>query len=193
MRNESHTLIAVVRSHVQRWRKREGWSRETVVQAIVEAHEAAGAAMATGIRFEPGTTDAFERTKVNADRVFRWLDDETKDSNLLPANFLPSVLRAMPLDVRTQCLDDILLPLGLACRVLHADNDPTVVDAISHLRAMTTSDAAAGQAVINLLDGATDAELLTALRALRQKVSDASESLADVEAAVQARGVASHG
>lgn len=193
MRNPSHTLIAIVRSHVQRWRKLHGWSRETVVQVIVDAHEAAGAAIATGIRFEPGTTDAFERTKVNADRVFRWLDDDTKDSNLLPANFLPSVLMAMPLDVRTQCLDDILLPLGLACRVLHADNDAAVVDAISHLRAMTTSDAAAGQAVINLLDGATDAELVTAQRALRQKMHDASESLADIEAAVQARGIASHG
>lgn len=193
MRNLSHTLIAVVRTHVQAWRKREGWSRETVVQMIVEAHEAAGAAITTGIRFEPGTTDAFGRAKVNADRVFRWLDDETKDNNLLPANFLPSVLQAMPLDVRTQCLDDVLLPLGLACRVLHADDDPAVVDAISHLRAMTTSDAAADQAVINLLDGATDAELVAAQRALRQKMHDASESLADIEAAVKARGIATHG
>lgn len=130
---------------------------------------------------------------MNADRVFRWLDDETKDNNLLPANFLPSVLQAMPLDVRTQCIDDVLLPLGLACRVLHADDDPAVVDAISHLRAMTKSDAAADQAVINLLDGATDAELVAAQRALRQKMHDASESLADIEAAVKARGIATHG
>lgn len=193
MRNQSHTLIAVVRAHVQAWRKREGWSRETVVQAIVEAHDVSGAAVATGIRFEPHTQDAFERTKVNADRVFRWLDDETKDTNLLPPNFLQSVLLAMPMDVRTQCVDDILLPVGLACRVLHEDASPDAVDAAGHLRAMNNADAAADGALIDLLDGATNSELLIAQRAMRQKVQDATASLEDIEAAVRARQIGGHG
>lgn len=39
MRNESHTLISTLLGVVNQWRRREGWSRETVVQHIVEAHE----------------------------------------------------------------------------------------------------------------------------------------------------------
>lgn len=39
MRSESHTLISTLLGVVNQWRRREGWSRETVVQHIVEAHE----------------------------------------------------------------------------------------------------------------------------------------------------------
>ncbi|MBN0437935.1 hypothetical protein JTM67_36255, partial [Pseudomonas aeruginosa] len=84
MRNESHTLISTLLGVVNQWRRREGWSRETVVQHIVEAHERIQGALVTGIVFDPPTRDATERMKVNADRVFRWLDDGTKDTNLVP-------------------------------------------------------------------------------------------------------------
>lgn len=40
--------------------------------------------------------------KVNADRVFRWLDDGTKDTNLVPANFVPSILAALPTDLKVR-------------------------------------------------------------------------------------------
>lgn len=124
MRNESHkTFIGIIRRHVIEWRKREGWSRETVVQAIVEAHESAGGPELTGIRFEPATRDTFERMKVNADRVFRWLDDESKDNNLLPANFTHSILTAMPIDVRLGCVDEFLRPLGLSASGFGAVTD----------------------------------------------------------------------
>src|SRR5471030_1880418 len=101
MRNESHqTFIGTMRDHVIAWRKREGWSRESVVAAIVDAHELTEGPATTGIAFDPTTRDVFERQKVNADRVFRWLDDEGKDTNLLPANFIHSIWAAMPIDVR---------------------------------------------------------------------------------------------
>ncbi|MCS9500340.1 hypothetical protein N1E27_29850, partial [Pseudomonas aeruginosa] len=92
MRTESHTLISTLLGVVNQWRRREGWSRETVVQHIVEAHERIQGALVTGIVFDPPTRDTTERMKVNADRVFRWLDDGTKDTNLVPANFVPSIL-----------------------------------------------------------------------------------------------------
>ncbi len=96
MRDVSHkTWIAIVLDHVNAWRKANGWSRETVVQMIVEAHECTNGPVVTGIKFEPHTADTFERWKVNADRVFRWLDDSSKDTNLLPTNFIPSILAAM--------------------------------------------------------------------------------------------------
>jgi hypothetical protein len=94
MRDSSHTVIAGVRIAVNTWRKREGWSRETVVTRIVGQYEKLGGPELTGIVFNPETQDSYDRAHVNADRVYRWLDDESKDLNLLPANFLPFVLAA---------------------------------------------------------------------------------------------------
>lgn len=112
MRNESHkSLIGILREHVIAWRKAEGWSRETVVQHIVESDKGA-----SGIVFNPQTSDTFERMKVNADRVFRWLDDESKDTNLCPPNFIPSILKAMPIERRLACSSEIMVSIGLgAC------------------------------------------------------------------------------
>lgn len=124
MRNEPQTtLIGAVRSAVGEWRRREGWSRETVVQEIVAAHEYINGPAVTGIEFDRTNRDAFQRAKVNAERVFRWLDDEGKDCTLLPANFLPSVLAALPLDLKLNCINQFMRPLGLAvCRL---ENDQT--------------------------------------------------------------------
>jgi hypothetical protein len=189
MRHESHrTTIATLLDYVQVWRKRSGWSRETVVQAIVDMHDAIEGPANTGIRFEPHTTDAFERTKVNADRVFRWLDDSTKDTNLLPANFVPTVLAALPSDLRLHCVEDLLRPLGIGAREIVADTDPSSVDALKHLRAMTAEDADAVQAVVDLIDGATHEELKAAQQALADKAAATNRALADVEAALATTG-----
>jgi hypothetical protein len=115
------TLIGTIREHVIAWRKAEGWSRETVVQTIIEAHEVVGSG--TGIVFDPQTNDLCERREVNAQRVFRWLDDESKESNLLPSNFIPSILAAMPIDRRMACVSELLVPLGLGVRLLDDEAD----------------------------------------------------------------------
>ena len=79
MQHGSHnrTLIAILRDAVEAWRKRNGWSRETAAQTIVDAHERIGGPANSGIVFEPPSIDAFKRVKANADRIFRWLDDVT--------------------------------------------------------------------------------------------------------------------
>lgn len=134
MRNESHTLISTLLGVVNQWRRREGWSRETVVQHIVEAHERIQGALVTGIVFDPPTRDTTERMKVNADRVFRWLDDGTKDTNLVPANFVPSILAALPTDLKVQALGDILTPLGVSVRLIGGDagQRPEVLCMLEH-------------------------------------------------------------
>lgn len=173
MRNESHsiTLIGTLRTAIVEWRKREGWSREAVVQVIVEAHEHMSAPAATGIVFDPNTRDTFERAKVNADRVFRWLDDESKDNNLLPANFIPSILAAMPADIRLHCLDAILRPLGVAVSGLDAAA-PADFDATPHLSAMIKEGAEAHIALVGVKPGAP----LAVLVAARKEVGDVAES-----------------
>lgn len=188
MRNESHkTWIAIVLDHVNSWRKRSGWSRESVVQAIVEAHEGIGGPANTGIRFEPNTTDAFERQKVNADRVFRWLDDSTKDTNLLPTNFIQSVLEAMPMEVRLHCLDDLLRPLGIAGRPV-GGLETSDLNAVGNLRNILAQNSDAQQAVAELVDGATTDELLRAQRELAESRDATVTALAAVEEALIAHG-----
>ena len=170
MRNESHkSLIAVVRDHVSAWRKAEGWSRESVVAEIVQAHESTGGQIASGIMFDPASRDTFERMKVNADRVFRWLDDDSKDTNLLPANFLPSILAAMPAERKRQCADDILRPLGMATRMMVL-GEGSGVD-VSQVTAMIREGAEAHAAAAALLGGAaTPAAMANAHREMNEAI-----------------------
>lgn len=118
MRNQSHeTLISRIAAYVDDWRKASKMSQATVVDEIVKAHERIGGEAATGIRFE-GNQDEFNRQHANSQRVWRWLDDKSKDTNLLPANFIPSILAAMPQETRIAFLSEQLAPLGLGVRVL---------------------------------------------------------------------------
>lgn len=104
-RPQGRTWIAIIREHLDAWRRENHWSRETLVQQIVEAHERLRFDRLTGLRFEPSTTDPYNRQKVNAERVYRWLDDLTKDKNLLGANLLPSILAGMPVERRLALAD----------------------------------------------------------------------------------------
>lgn len=170
MRHESHkTWISILREAVNDWRKREQWSRETVAQRIVETHELRRLDDLTGIRFEPNTRDAFERTKVNADRIFRWLDDETKDSSLLPANFIDTVLGALPADLRMRCVDEMLRPLGIASRSLE-DTEDSALDVRHHLCDMIREDSEAQRAIADLMDGANPHSLERAHREVTESI-----------------------
>lgn len=166
MQRDTHqpTPISIVRDHVEAWRKAQGWSRETLAQTIVEAHERLGLHLATGIRFEPPTTDPYERTRVNADRIYRWLDDTSKDKNLLPFNFIWSVLAAMPMERRLALADDLLTPVGMGAR----DESDEALESlggldegalvIEHFRAVVTSSAGSTQALGELIDGIAPGE-----------------------------------
>ncbi|MBP6018777.1 MAG: hypothetical protein KA735_04745 [Burkholderiaceae bacterium] len=180
MRNVSQTLIGILREEISTYRRLNRLSRETITQNIVEAHERLGIDAVSGIRFEPKTTDAVERQKVNADRVFRWLDDETKDSTLLPANFLPSVLAGIPEDVQRRCLDRILMPLGFAVRALADDGDAVVFSAAVATHLMKEQGEAA-IAVVGLADGYNKDELLNARREVAEAVDAGKKTLQLIE------------
>ncbi|MGE5650926.1 MAG: hypothetical protein ACM34A_12085 [Bacillota bacterium] len=123
MRNESHvTLISRLAAYVDEWRKRSGMSQQTVVDEIVKAHDVIQGPAATGIRFE-SNPDEFNRMHANSQRVWRWLDDKSKDSNLLPANFIPSILAAMPKDLRFAFLAEQLAPIGIRLSLAESSED----------------------------------------------------------------------
>lgn len=146
--------IAIISDHVEAWRRDNRWSRETVADMIVQAHIRIGAQSYTGIAFEPPTTDTFERMRVNADRVFRWLDDHTKDKNLLPFNFFWSVLAALPEDRRILLVNDLLAPLALhVSGTLSGEADVSHAEIIEVFQAIVDHSAQSSIAASQLLDG----------------------------------------
>lgn len=179
MRGKSHTLIASVREAVNAWRKREGWSREAVAQEIVDRYEQHHGQEVTGLRFDPTTRDIFERAKVNADRIFRWLDDETKDNNLLPVNILPYILQTLPMDLRIPCANEILCPAELTVRVANEEDDANLAMVLQHM-AKESGEAVAAMAA--LLDGATPEELKNALKEVTEAHAATQEALGLVQA-----------
>lgn len=177
MRNESQpTLISIVRAAVSEWRRREGWSRESVVDEIVQKHLEINGPAVTGITFDPQTKDTFQRMKVNSDRVFRWLDDESKDCTLLPANFLPSILAALPSDLQLQCIGQILRPLGLeVCRAESAAAEsfnPAV-----HASSLIKEGAEAATKMLNIGANPSPVELEQVRKELTDVVECAAETL----------------
>lgn len=188
MRHASHdhlTLIAAVRRAVQKWRKRAGWSRETVTQEIVATFDRLDGPLHTGIRFDPDTRDVYERTKVNADRVFRWLDDETKDTNHLPPNMLPFVLAALPVDLRIACVDEFLRPAGLTVRLCEVARE--AMDIAKVVQTVIKESGEATCALASLLDGTSPGELETAQRELTESIAVQQDALAQVESALTIR------
>lgn len=182
MRDSSQTVITTIRSAINVWRRRQNWSRETVVLEIVAKHYEIGGMERTGIVFNPETQDGYERAKVNADRVYRWLDDETKDTNLLPANFLPSIISALPLDLRLTVVDELLADSGLHADVSQQEiNDaPTV----AHLRAILKECAEAAASVGDLAGNEEDEGLLAAAD---KELAEAAAAIERTRVAVMAR------
>ncbi len=180
MQNVSHkTTIAIVRDAVEAWRKENGWSRETVCQTIVEAHEAKGFDQVTGIVFEPKTTDAFKRQKVNADRIYRWLDDVAKDNNLLPVNFTVSILSAMPVALRVSTANAMLHSIGVVSR--SANRQQKAHSTLELLHDILKETAEAANSVAKLITSDTKEDLQLA----HKEVSEAMEALKHAQAVIE--------
>lgn len=170
MRNASHkTKLSILMEHVDQWRGRAG-SREAVAVSIVETHQRLGLESVTGIRFET-KGDSFTLAKNAADRIFRWLDDRTKETNFMPANFEHSILAAMPEDIRLACVSEMLRPLGLAARThMHCYGDE--IDPISRAQAMNKEGSEAISAVIGLAKDSSLSAMETTHRELSESIGE---------------------
>lgn len=179
----SLTLLRAVNA----WRKRDGLSREAAAVAIVDAYRALGEPP-VGSEFR-ATRDAFEDARINAQRIFRWLDDQTKDCTLLPANFVPSVLRALPPDLRLACVEHMLLPLGFSAQPIGGEDGQPNVAAVLACVAKEGGEATASIAA--LVDGASTAELQQAQQEITESIAAQTDALHMVEGLLQrARGAA---
>lgn len=179
MRDETQTLIGIVREAVQTWYKREHWSRETVCAEIIDQFNLLDGTTPTGIKFDPPTKDTYDRQRINAERIFRWLDDATKDNNLLPANFLPYIIAALPVDLRIECAAAILRPTKLTVRMVDSDDTGCLTQALQN---MAKEGGEAVAAIAKLMDGTTPAELKAAQKEITEAYHAAKEALKVVEA-----------
>lgn len=178
------TVISIVRDAISAYRRSQRWSRETMTNQVVEAHERIGGNETTGIAFDPlrPGRDEVDRRKVNADRVFRWLDDESKDNNLLPANFLPSLLAAMPVDIRIECVNTMLAPIGLVVTRFGDGAGETELDVITHITGLIKEGAEGQQAFAQLQLDRNPENLHRAHREVSESKDAHVRALAAIEA-----------
>lgn len=162
MRNESHkTLIGILREHVADWRRAAGLSSASAIDMIVTAHAHIGGPDVTGIRFD-AHADEFQRMKNNSDRVMRWLDDDTKDTNFLPANFVLSILAGLPDDARVHCLNDMLRRFGLCVRAIETGDEVGL--ALGDICDLASADADALASLATVIASPTQVNYEIALR-----------------------------
>lgn len=167
--------IDCLKRYLRLWKRRTGASDATICDAIVHAHDALGLAAKTGIRFSPGSADEYNRQKANAARIMRMLTDEphTDGEAVAAINILPSILAAMPADLRALFLNEYLAPLGLTVRGIEGVEQPGL-NATSHLVSLSREASEAQCAIASLIDGGT-----------REELAKADAELADVEEAAR--------
>lgn len=182
--------IAIVAAHVDMWKASRNWSRETVAEAIVSKYCEIYPYGLPGVEEFSNHSDVFTRHTTNATRIFRWLDDCTKDKNLLSANFLPVILQAMPVELRLRCFNEMLRPMYMVTNQLHnVDQAGDEKKSIDHLKLVLKEGAEACTAMTNLIDGETPDELAAAQHELIELIGSANGALAFVNAKLVAINV----
>lgn len=175
--HENQTWIAILAAAINQWKRENDWSRETVADQVVQAHVNNSSHLLTGITFDlKGSGDEFRRQHTNANKLFRWLDDFTKDNNLLPANFIGSILQALPMPIRQRTVNVLLADLGLTARPVVTAEPMQPLDMLRHIM-QETSDVTAAYA--DLVDGIDPGELNQALEA----------TISSIAALTRAKGV----
>lgn len=180
------SLVDVLRGAVEAWRRDSGhMSRETVAIHVTEAHQQIGADAATGITFDSTSKDAYTRAKGAAQKLYRWLGGDDEHEAKLPANMVPSILAALPMDHRISVLNQILCPLGIEARPI--EQGPGIgFDALAHLRTITKEGAEGKMALLSLAPDATEAELLAAHKELADAQQAYGVAAADLMAKITA-------
>lgn len=169
------TLIGVLRDACHVWRQRERWSLESLSNAMVEHYYQCGFDVVWRVEFkQPGPGRDLGRVmKANSERVFRWLDDQTKSNVLLPANLVPMVLWALPMDLRLQAASKLLAPVGLEVAIAHT---PESESSFGSVMANMAKEAGEGIAAFARLAERATPE---ALQCAHVEIHEAIEALRD--------------
>lgn len=185
MQHKSHkrSWISVVSDHIEEWKAVNKWSRETTAEEIVNKYHEIYPSGLPGVEEFSNHPDIFTRNRVNAARIFRWLDDRTKDKNLLDSNFLSVILQALPNDIRLHCLNEMLRPMDVVAESVGQQGKSNKDKPITHLKALIKESAEACHAITDLLDGETYEELVKA----QQELIDLEKSVKNARALVDSK------
>lgn len=170
--------VAILRSEIEAWRTASRMSREAVAIVIIEAHEANGADTATEISFDFIGSDAYDRAKKSAQKIFRWLDEGN-----LPAQLVPSILAALPIERRMSCLSQMYCHLGVELRLVQRC-DSNSVDFPAHLRTVMKETSEAQLRLVDLPVEASDAALLDVHKELTEAALACESAARDAMARV---------
>lgn len=189
MRNRPHkTLIGVLRDAVHAWRQRERWSMESVTDEIVRQYYQHGLDVVWLIDFHRHVEggDAMRVIKTNCDRISRWLDDQTKDTNLMSANFVPMLMQVLPADLRLQVMVEAFSPLGIDVSLRMPDE---VTDSHAALMSALAKESGEGMAAFALIaERASHDDLTRVLIEMEESAAAHQEAIAYVRQRLGAGG-----
>lgn len=174
---QQKTVVQAVRDGIETWRRTTGNpSRESVAIMVDEAHAEIGAHWNW---FKSESADAYSRAKCAAQKLFeRWLYG---DKEPLPANMLPTLYAALPMDLRLQAVNEWLRQVGMVAHSLEAVEGADF-DASSHASALVKENSEAAISVLAI--GMNPS--VPAMEAALKEVADVQETASRTERALRA-------
>jgi len=178
MNPRAQSVAAILRTEIEAWRRAGNTSREAVAIQVMESHQALGGEAATGVEFT-FSGDTYTQAKKAAQKLFRWLDEGCP----LPAGIVPSILAALPLDVKLHCLNQMYRPLGVEARSLQPAT-PAPFDGMAHLQHMIKEGAEAKAAVVTASIQQTPEALQHAIKEVNESIEADTAAKRSMEAAL---------
>lgn len=181
MNRSSHTATwtQIIAAEIEAFRRRTATSREAFAQMVVQGWADAGGPQ-IGREWKTDG-DIFERGRVNAQRLYRWLDDVTKDNNLLPANVVPAILHTLPEESRVRVINAQLASLGMMVERVPAAQQAHRL-ALNQLLAADIKEASeAHQALVTLAVEPTPQNIAAARQELVESIAASTAALHHVD------------
>jgi len=188
----SKTWIGIIADHVDMWRRSSRLSRESIAALIVDKYNEMHPDGLPGVKEFSDHSDIYTRQTTNSARIFRWLDDRSKEENLLNANFLPVIVNAMPSEIRIHCFNEMFRQMNMVVANVDEpsqDNKSQNKNPLAHLKEILKESSDACNAVAELIDGETYEELIKAQQELLELVSASSNALNHVNAKLAAMNI----
>lgn len=182
MHPQATDIASILRNEIDAWRRANSIaciSREAFAAMVMEEHVKQGSEVATGVEFS-FVGDTYTQAKKAAQKLYRWLDTD----GTLPAGIVPSILAALPLDVRLHCLNQFLRPLGIEARSLEAVK-PAPFNGLAHVQAMIKENAEAQSAVVMAASAQTPEAIKAAIKEVSESIQVDVDAKRSLEAALQ--------
>jgi hypothetical protein len=187
MHPHAQGIASILRTEIEGYRRANSIacvSREAFAAMVMEEHAKQGGEAATGVEFS-FVGDTYTQAKKAAQKLYRWLDAD----GTLPAGIVPSILAALPLDVKLHCLNQFLRPLGIEARSLEAAA-PAHFDGLGHLQAMIKENSEAQSAVVKAASTQKPDDIRVAIKEVSESIQVDVDAKRSLEAALlQAEGV----